>query len=664
MDMHGRSSADSHLIQYRPDVDGLRAVAVLSVVSFHLFKRALPGGFLGVDMFFVLSGYLISAIIWAEAREGRFSVVRFYDRRIRRIMPALLLLLLIATLVSAGALLPNDLVGYGKSLLATVVFAANFYFWRDTDYFAAAAEQKPLLHIWSLGVEEQFYILFPLVLILLTRYLPRRAIYAIALLTFASFGANVLALFAGAGLPAFYLLPTRAWELGAGALLALLPARASPDNATAVLAACAGAILIAGGIVHPLDEDWFVPAAVPAVAGTALLVLAGRHDRSPVNRLLRWRPLVFIGLISYSLYLWHWPIIVFLQYYLVRELRPLEVAAALGLMLACAAASWWFVERPFRNKRMPIGTVRFAAAVGVMVLTAAAAVLVRSAGLPGRLSAEAAAINQAVDTNFRCPVADYMKFGRSRACGMNLPSRNPADADAILLGNSHAQMYAPVWTSILAAHGQAGLLVPANGCLPTVQVNISLECTEVARAALAGISTLARASTVIIGLTWQHPSHELLDAGGREVDNTEDRALIAALDDLIDGLQRTGKRVVLIGPIAEPGWNIASILSRQLAFGQRVDRPTFEPAADFLRRFGAAIQHFDGRRDISFARPDKVQCPDERCYYIMDGHSLFSDSNHIAVAELHRFRDVFEAALTCPQGPGSLPGRGCGPKGR
>jgi hypothetical protein len=294
---------------------------------------------------------------------------------------------------------------------------------------------------------------------------------------------------------------------------------------------------------------------------------------------------------------------------------------------------------------MPIRKVRLAAAMGVVVLTAPAAVLVRSGGLPGRLSAEASVINQAVDTNFRCAIADYLKFGRSRACVMNLPSRNPADADAILLGNSHAQMYAPLWTSILAAHGQAGLLVPVNGCLPTVQVNISRECMEVARANLAGISTLARARTVIIGLTWQQPPHELIDAVGRTADDTDNRALISALDDLIEDLHRAGKQVVLIGPIAEPGWNVASILSRQLAFGHRVDRPISVPAADFQRNFGPAIQHFDARGDIGFARPDKVQCPDDRCYYLLDGRSLFSDSNHIASAELHRFRAVFESAL-------------------
>jgi hypothetical protein len=314
-------------------------------------------------------------------------------------------------------------------------------------------------------------------------------------------------------------------------------------------------------------------------------------------------------------------------------------------MSACAIGSWRLVERPFRSKRISIERVRLIAAIGAATLAAAGGGVLFAKGLPGRLSVEAAAINQAVDTNYRCAISDYLAFGRSRACVMNLPSRNPADADVVLLGNSHAQMYAPVWTSIIAGRGRTGLLVPVNGCLPTVRANISRQCMEMARDNLAEISKLPRVRTVVIGLSWEHKQDELIDSSGRPVDDIDNRALISALDDLIDQLERMGMQVVLIGPIAEPGWNLASILSRQLAFGHVPDRPVFLPAADFERRLGSAIQHFESRRDIGFARPDKVQCPDERCYFVLDGRSLFSDSNHLASAELPRFRAMFEAVL-------------------
>jgi peptidoglycan/LPS O-acetylase OafA/YrhL len=643
--MRGANSADSHVIQYRSDVDGLRAVAVLSVVLFHLFKTALRGGYLGVDMFFVISGYLISAIIWREAETGQFSAVRFYDRRIRRIMPALLVLLLATTVASAVLLLPSDLLNYAKSLLATLIFAANVYFWRDTDYFSPAAEQKPLLHLWSLGVEEQFYILFPLLLLGLARYAPRRALPAIVLLTGGSLALNIGALFIGGATPAFFLLPTRAWELGLGAILALLPLRFAPRPAAANCASWTGALSVLLAIAAPVESFWWFPAALPAALGTALLIWGGTRESPAPNRALRLPPIVFLGLISYSLYLWHWPIIVLSQYYLVHPLSIAGKAAAFGSMAACATLSWRLVERPSRDRRVSIRRVRSYAALGACVLVAAAAGLLWSKGLPRRLSAAASQINRAVDTNYRCPVSDYLALGRSRACVMNLASRNPADADVVLLGNSHAQMYAPIWTSILEQRGLNGLLVPANGCLPTVGVNISTDCLATARANLAQILGLSRAKTVIIGLTWDHGRDGLVDASGTSASNPNDQALVSALDGLMDTLIRGGKSIVLIGPIAEPGWDVASIMSRDLAFGRPVERPTFMAKASFMARFGSVIAHFQARRDIRFARPDRVQCPDDRCYYVIDGRSLFSDSNHLARDELQRFRAIFEDGL-------------------
>jgi peptidoglycan/LPS O-acetylase OafA/YrhL len=648
-DMKNSGSADSHVIRYRADVDGLRAIAVISVVLFHLFQSAIPGGYLGVDMFFVLSGYLITSIVWREVQQGRFSIARFYDRRIRRIMPALLTVLVVTTAIAILLLLPADLVGYGKSLLATLSFVANIYFWRDTNYFAAAAEFKPLLHLWSLGVEEQFYILFPLMLLLLARWWPRAALPAIAALTAGSLGLNMLAIMHDAGSPAFFLLPTRAWELGLGACLALHSPGIAPRSTTAGVLAVVGALLVVGGILYPPTIFWIVPVAVPTVAGTALLIFSGQHNVPTINRWLQLRPIVFVGLISYSLYLWHWPIIVFARYYLVHDLRPLEIAAALVIMTACAIASWYVVERPFRDKAMPIRAVRFVAAAGTVLLAIVAPLLIRSQGFPHRLSAQAAVINEAVGTNYRCPVADYIVLNGLRACAMNLPSRNPADADVVLLGNSHAQMYAPLWASILSDRAQTGLLIPVNGCLPTVQANISRACIDIARQNLTTILGLPRARTVILGLTWWNDALGLVDRNGRGLDDRDNGALIAALDDLIDQLRGAGKQVVLIGPLAQPGRDIASEMSRELAFGHPVDGPAFMPAPEFERRFGSAIRHFETRGDISFARPDRVQCHAERCEFLLDGHSLFADDNHLAVAELQRFRTVFANAVAVGQ---------------
>jgi peptidoglycan/LPS O-acetylase OafA/YrhL len=597
-------------------------------------------------MFFVLSGYLITAIIHREAQAQEFSLRRFYERRIRRIMPALLAVLTVTTVTALLLLLPADLTGYAKSLLATLVFCANFYFWRDTDYFAAAAAQKPLLHIWSLGVEEQFYIVFPLLLVVLARWWPRGTLPVILLLALASFAANVLANLAGATLPAFFLLPTRAWELGAGAALAVLPVALAPQATAARLAAWLGIALVAAGILLPFEEG-IIPVALPVVAGTVLLVLSGQRATPLPNRLLSLRPVVFIGLISYSLYLWHWPVIVFGQYYLVRAFTGPQVALALALMGVCAVLSWRYVERPFRNKELGVRTVCRAVAAAAVLLAALAMLLLRAQGLPSRFSAAAAAINQAVGTNYRCPIADYLPFGRSRACLMNLPSREPRDAQVVLLGNSHAQMYAPLWAAILAQRGETGLLVPVNGCLPTVTVNISSACAATAAGNLAAVIALPRAHTVILGLNWVHD--DLVDATGAPVDDRDARGLMAGLDDLISRLQGAGRGVVLIGPLAEPGWDVPSTLARQLAFGRTPDRPPYVASADFEARFGAAIAHFEHRNDVAFVRPDLTQCQQQRCYYVRDGRSLFSDSNHLASAALPQFQAAFAAALAASQ---------------
>lgn len=644
--MHTRvGSADSHLIGYRADVDGLRAVAVISVIAFHLSRSWLPGGYLGVDIFFVLSGYLITLILWREALKGQFSIIRFYERRVRRIMPALVLLLFFTTLAAIALLLPADLIGYGKSMLATLGFVANIYFWRDTDYFSRAAEAKPLLHVWSLGVEEQFYIIFPLLIAALARFWPRATFPAIAMLTLLSLAANILALKVGGASPAFFLLPTRAWELGAGAMAALLPLRLMPLGAVAGLLGSIGAAAIVIGVVSPLQKYGSIPVALPVVIGTALVIAAGQGKQSPISRLLAFGPLTFVGLISYSLYLWHWPFIVFSQYYLVRNLNLGEMAVAVAGMTICAILSWRFVERPFRSKTIAARTVFLAAAGGAAALAVAASVLIWSNGLPGRMSGEAAAINAAVGTNYRCPVSNFLRLGQSRACVLNLPSRNPADAKIVLLGNSHAQMYAPVWDSIFIEAGLPGLLVPANGCLPTVSVNISRECIAVAAGNLAELGKLANTETVILGLTWERAADALVDADGKTVDNSNDRALVGGLDDLIDRLRGFGKKVVLIGPIAYPGWDLPSEMSRDLAFGRPLEKSASLPAGEFQRQYGAIIRHFESRGDIGFARPDTALCDSSRCNYVLDGRSMFADASHIAKAELFRFRAIFSAAL-------------------
>jgi peptidoglycan/LPS O-acetylase OafA/YrhL len=629
---------------YRRDIDGLRAVAVSAVIAYHLSADSLPGGYLGVDIFFVLSGFLITTIIWNDLETDRFSIRRFYERRVRRIMPALIAVLIPTSVLAIVILLPADLIGFARSLLATIVFLPNVYFWRDTNYFARAAEEKPLLHLWSLGVEEQFYLLFPLLLLVIARLWRKQALVLVGALTLASLAVNIALNKFDAANSAFFLLPPRAWELGAGALLALAPAHALPRGAPASLMSMIGLVLVAYALVSPLPLPLSLPAALPAVIGTGLLLWAGMAGLTPVGRGLSHAVPVWLGKISYSLYLWHWPIIVFATYYLVRELNLWEMAAAICLMLVLSDLSWRYIEQPAR-KRMAFGRVATASVASSVCAAVLAVIILQTGGLPSRLPADAADINAAIGTNYRCPITSYISFGGSRACALNLPSRDPNDAAVVLFGNSHAQMYAPLVEDIAREQGETLLLVPMNACLPTVSVNIDLPCLQLARRNLEDILRLPRATTVVIGLTWELPRSGLVDAEGNRSEKNALPMLVAGLDNLIARIEATGRQVVLIGPIAIPGFDVASYLSRQRAFGRPAAYPETTPSAAFEQQYDAAVAHFEVRLGERLVRPDKALCDATSCFFVRDGKSLFADSSHLAIAELPRFRNLFEPAL-------------------
>ena len=306
----GRSRCMSSRLEYRADLDGLRAVAVIPVVLFHLGVTALPGGFVGVDVFFVLSGFLITSLLATDLERGAFSLSAFYDRRIRRIVPALVLVLAFCAVVAPLILFPTDLIEFGGSLEAAALSASNFQFARDNGYFAPDADLAPLLHTWSLAVEEQFYILFPVLLWAAWRW-ARKWLASILWLTLAlSFALSVWGVEVKPT-PTFYLLPTRAWELLLGAVLALELVRKPNASWQRELAAAAGVLAILAAMTLYTRDTKFpgVAALMPSV-GAALVIWAGVGSTTWTGRALANPIPVLFGLVSYSLYLWHWPLIV------------------------------------------------------------------------------------------------------------------------------------------------------------------------------------------------------------------------------------------------------------------------------------------------------------------------------------------------------------------
>lgn len=348
---------------YRRDIDGLRAVAIIPVVLFHLGLRYTPGGFTGVDIFFVISGYLLTQHIFSEMKAGKFSIVRFYERRIRRIVPAAFAMLFASCVLAYFFLLPAELTDFSWTLIAAVTSVSNIYFWLHTNYFEIS--DKPLLHTWSLAAEEQFYVVLPLLLLLLRRHQWKFLRWGILLVALASF---LVSAFTVVRYPsaAFYLLPQRAWEMLVGSILALRLVPTARSRGMREAQAAIGFLAIVW-IILAFPRTWAFPGAaalIPCI-GAALIIASGEGTPTFVGKLLSIRPLVGIGLISYSLYLWHLPLIIFQAYDprlsfsggIARLLPFLSYPQAITLerdgflfliSLLLGFLSWKFVEQPIR----------------------------------------------------------------------------------------------------------------------------------------------------------------------------------------------------------------------------------------------------------------------------------------------------------------------------
>ncbi len=340
-----------HSVEYRSDIDGLRCLAVLAVVAFHCGSRTVTGGFVGVDVFFVISGFLISSQLYKEIQEGTFSLLRFYDRRMRRILPVTILIIILSLVAGYVVLPPRDYGRLGTSAAAAVTGLSNFYFYRESNYFSPGQETLPLLHTSSLAVEEQFYLVWPLLLVLLSRTLPSKRSLAIALVLLIAISLTASIVVVGGNQPeAFYMLHTRAWELAVGALLVFLPVMKS-----AIFSELAGGLGLAfiAYSATKLNSGSLFPglnAVLPCV-GAAMIIMPKRHLNA-VSRILSLPPFLFIGRISFSLYLWHWPLIVFYRYYNFDRDPSFGVMFSLmSTAFALSVLRYFLVEPPFRKLR-------------------------------------------------------------------------------------------------------------------------------------------------------------------------------------------------------------------------------------------------------------------------------------------------------------------------
>ncbi|GJI94047.1 acyltransferase [Duganella caerulea] len=612
--------------RYRADIDGLRALAVLAVMAFHLSPAALPGGFAGVDVFFVISGFLITGVITQALQRGEFSLARFYQRRIVRILPAYALVSAVTLAAASYLMTPNDYLFYTTSLATSWGFVSNLFFsMLSWGYFGQRTEEFPLLHTWSLGVEEQFYFLYPLLLPWLWRRAPRLLVPLLALL--AALGLALSEWRTGV-VGSYFLLPYRAHELLAGALTAWLVARAAPPSrARATLCALGGAALALGAALW-LNRGTPFPGlrSLYPCLGAALLLYAGARD-NPVSALLRHRWLVRIGLMSYSLYLWHWPVLSFLRYRRV-ELSGASAVAAVAAMFALAWLSWRYVELPARRRPAPFrrGLLRYYAAPAAVFLLVGL-VSYGTEGLPQRFSADARELLSSYsferDLGGDCAQRAGEYHGVSlahleRRCAFG--ADGAAAPSVLLYGDSHAHHFKP-FVDLLARRAALRAVYFVEGScdpldLPPAPPAPASGCQR----RNADLLRLApRFRYVVVAGRWQYKGEEALFAARLRTVARQVTAAGATLVVFKDNpsVQRDLSRCVLF---RKRGWIPAGSDCDMSAAEVRDEQGSMDGVIDALQAQQPALQVID---------PKRASCDAVRCLTAIGNTALYKDANHL-----------------------------------
>jgi len=625
-------------LQYRPDINGLRAVAVLSVLLFHAFPTLLPGGFVGVDIFFVISGFLISNIIFQNLANGSFSFVDFYARRVRRIFPALLLVLTCCLLGGWFTLLAHEYAQLGKHIAAGAGFVSNLALWQESGYFDTDSNAKPLLHLWSLGIEEQFYLLWPLLLWLAWK--KRYSLLAVTLvILMLSFGINLSDV--GQDTAAAYYSPLgRFWELLVGALLALRLSTARsaashlprPDWCAAV-----GAVLIALSITmidkHASFPGWW---ALLPVMGTALLIGAG--DAAWLNRkLLSNRVLLGVGLISYPLYLWHWPLLSFAEIIAAKVPAPQYRVLCLLMAVVLAWLTYLVIERPYRARSFRMRQLVILGA-SMAVLGLLGFNILHREGLPFRHEQLSSAKPAGARSfGFTALGVAIRKDTKVDFCHQTVPrSGNELDT---FCHQSGAQPYLAVIGDSHANHLFYGLkssgdkrlnqvlVVGAGGCQPALQGGQSDNCDKQSTVNLAVIQHFDSIKVVAFSAS----SSWIQTRSSAQVD-----VLLKGYLDTIQRLQNLGKKVVLI--VDTPGFQEspfgcasnplavrnqfkdANAVCEKLSLERTLPRDVYQQFVQALKNKTSAVQFIDAYAQF---------CDQSHCQVIDDDTLLFMDSNHL-----------------------------------
>lgn len=589
---------------YRADIDGLRAIAVLAVLLFHAQVVQASGGFVGVDVFFVISGFLITGIVSDDIERGRFSIVRFYQRRVLRIFPALFAVVAVTGVVAALVLLPVAFRDFGQSLVASTLFSSNILFWRESGYFEGAAHSKPLLHTWSLSVEEQFYLVLPPLLLAIKRFLSGR--YAPWLLVIAALSL-ALAVDGVRREPmlSFYMVTHRAWELLLGSLLALSSRRRIADLRLRTVLAAFGLCLILASVTC-YDEATPFPGAtaIPPCLGALLVIATGREGPTVVHRLLQLRPLVMVGEISYSLYLWHWPIIVFVRAWR-PELQATDQVMVIAGSLAVSYLSWRFIEQPLRTARARAHLGRTFVVAGAVMAAALAVGLTAHFlhGAPQRfgITPDELAQMDALGERSRAAVRHAKCFDGASSFEQRCLTRGPT---VLLLGDSHSDHLLPG-----LAHSFPNLnfiAVSAGGCRPLLDIVTRAnapECAALNRWRFTELLARHRFDAIVLSAAWEQQDATALGA-------------------TFERLRSSTERLLVLGPIVEYRETVPMLLRTKGA-------PLDAYAARDTGAVDAAMREATTAQGVAYASVFEQLCGGGSCAATVDGQPLQWDDEHL-----------------------------------
>jgi peptidoglycan/LPS O-acetylase OafA/YrhL len=635
---HDPSSQCRSPMHYRREIDGLRALAVLPAILFHASKDWVSGGFAGVDVFFVISGYLITSIILTELDQGCFSIVRFYERRARRILPALFLVMAVSLPFASMWLLPQDMKDFAQSLVAIPLFAPNVLFWQESGYFAPVAELKPLLHTWSLAVEEQYYLLFPPLMLLAWR-LGRRWIPAMLAATALLSLASAHWMLRVDPTAAYFLLPSRAWELLVGAVLAAglfrhPPMR--PEGLRAELGGAAGLLLL---LIAYFSYDTSTPfpgiAALMPTLGAALIILCA-SSRTWVGRMLGWRPLVGLGLISYSAYLWHQPLFALARHRSLFEPSSTLLIALVLATLGLATLSWRFVETPFRNKQ----AISNRAVLGFAV---AGTALFVSVGMAGYLSDGAyrsgEKIEQVQSLERRTVINAGIRLDCDHALEWSTQCRTSESPEVMLWGDSFAMHLAP---GLLASNPALKLVQatlsrcgPFLGIAPVLPDSSSTwreTCMRGNDAALDVVRQTPSIKYVVMSSPFDQYVGDTAKVINRDGTVLAGRAVAeAAMLHTLDELTRLGKIPVLFSPTPRTGEDFGQCLKKATMLGK--DLAVCDVDAARAARLHAPVRQFLATlaKDYPVIWLDDALCSGTTCQASVNGTFIYRDQGHLSV---------------------------------